>query len=61
MQTANLEIKSTSPEKVGGLDSTDTETLRRTPKDFLFWAMNEPQHSLKDRIEAAKALLPYSE
>lgn len=60
MQTAKFEYKSTSPGTEIEPDSKGNTTLTRTPKDFLFWAMNNPQNSLKDRIEAAKALLPYS-
>ncbi len=32
-----------------------------TPREFLMGVMNDPAYPLHDRIEAAKALLPYSE
>lgn len=31
----------------------------QSPKAFLMWVMNDPSVALRDRIEAAKALLPY--
>lgn len=39
--------------------STLTAELAQSPKEFLLWVMNDPKNALKDRIEAAKALLQH--
>lgn len=41
--------------------SSPSDDHTQSPKDFLSGVMNDPNNSLKDRIEAAKALLPYSD
>ena len=48
------------PNQAAALATTVADTGHMHPKAFLMQVMNDPAVGLKDRIEAAKALLPYT-
>ena len=54
------EVELPEPQQPSPIEKPQSTPLATSPKDFLLGVMNDPAASLNHRIEAAKALLPYS-